>query len=517
MAHPPTRSVLVVGAGPTGLALACGLRLHGVPVRVIDQAAGPATTSRANFLHARGSEVLRRLGALGDLPAASVRAMQITTYLGDRPVMRLRFGDPGLRTAAPPMVISQAKVEAELRRRLAGLGVTPEWNTRLVGARQDADGVTVALGAGETARVAWLVGCDGTGSATREAAGIGYPGVRLSETFLLADLILDWDLDRTGTSGWIHPDGMLGAMPMPDPDGGDRCWRLIAYDPEHGAHASEDEILERFRRILPERTGIRDVRVERAVWLSRFTVHRRLADSYRNGRILLAGDAAHAHAPFGGQGMLTGLGDAENLAWKLALVVQGRAADRLLDTYEAERRPLASDVLRGTSAVTRINIARGRFGRFVRDRILVRLLDLPAIQRRTTYTASQLWVSYRRGPLGSTRGPKPRPGDRIDDRECRRPDGAPTRLHDELGGRWALLVPPGRGHDAVPSSRDHGVTPPVDRCVRELLGEAATTLERTDGRDEAWLVRPDGHLAWRGASGPSGAADLRRRWEGFLT
>ncbi|GAA2759505.1 2-polyprenyl-6-methoxyphenol hydroxylase-like FAD-dependent oxidoreductase [Actinopolymorpha rutila] len=127
-----TTEVLVVGAGPTGLTLACGLRLHGVAVRVVDRAPGPATTSRANFLHARGSEVLHRLGALGTLPEESLRAMRITTYLGDRPVMRLRFGDPGGKTAAPPMVVSQAKVEAALRDRLAELGGAPEWNTALV-------------------------------------------------------------------------------------------------------------------------------------------------------------------------------------------------------------------------------------------------------------------------------------------------------------------------------------------------------------------------------------------------
>ena len=116
--------VLVVGAGPTGLALACGLRLQGVGVRVVDRLPAPATTSRANFVHVRGSEVLARLGALGDLPQRSVRAMRITTYLGDRPMMRIRFGDPGLRTAAPPMVVSQALVEGEARwrRRLAELG-----------------------------------------------------------------------------------------------------------------------------------------------------------------------------------------------------------------------------------------------------------------------------------------------------------------------------------------------------------------------------------------------------------
>ena len=137
--------VLVVGAGPTGLALACGLRLQGVKVRVVDRQPAPATTSRANFVHARGAEVLDRLGALGDLPQRSVRAMRITTYLGAKPMMRILFGDPGLRTAAAPMVVSQALVEGELRTRLAQLGVTPEWDTRLAGVVQDAEGVTAEL------------------------------------------------------------------------------------------------------------------------------------------------------------------------------------------------------------------------------------------------------------------------------------------------------------------------------------------------------------------------------------
>ena len=123
-----TPEVIVVGAGPAGLGLACGLLAHGIPVRVIDKAAAPATTSRANFLHARGSEVLDRLGALGDLPERSVRAMKITTYLDGKPVMRLRFGDPGMRTSAPPMVISQAAVEAALRDRLTELGGEIDWS-----------------------------------------------------------------------------------------------------------------------------------------------------------------------------------------------------------------------------------------------------------------------------------------------------------------------------------------------------------------------------------------------------
>ncbi|AKS35673.1 FAD-dependent monooxygenase [Mycolicibacterium goodii] len=482
--------VIVVGAGPTGLALACSLRLHGLSVRVLDSAAGPATTSRANFLHARGSEVLNRIGALGTLPDESLRAMRITTYLGDRPVMTLKFGDPGMGTAAPPMVVSQAEVEAALRARLARLGVEPEWCQKVIAVRQDRDGAIAELGGGAQVSGHWLVGCDGTSSVVRRQVDIGFPGVKLSERFLLADVHLDWATDRSGTSGWIHPDGMVGAMPIPGVDGRDDLWRLFVYDPTLDRNPSDDEILERIGRIVPYRTG-RTVTFGDAEWLSMFTVHRRLADTYRRGRVLIAGDAAHAHAPFGGQGMLTGIGDAENLAFKLALVVRGLAADAIVDTYEAERRPLATEVLRGTSAITRVNVAGNPIGRFLRDRVAPALFGLAFVQRWTTYTASQLWVSYRKGPLGG-RGPKPRPGDRIPDRPCTRADGTATRLHPELGGRWILLWPRG--------------VPVPDASALRRLGDFGATLRHDDA--EAMLIRPDAHLAWRGA--PDDMAGLDR-------
>ncbi len=473
--------VLVVGAGPTGLALACGLRLAGVSVRVVDGAGGPAATSRANFLHARGSEVLDRLGALGTLPDESQRAMSVTTYLGGRPLTRLKFGDPELRTAGPPMVISQARVEDELRRRLARLGVEPEWGARVVCVEQDVSGVTAGLDTGETIRAGWVVGCDGTSSTVRAQAQIPAASVQLSERFLLADMHLGWDVDRSGTTGWIHPSGLLGVMPMPHLEGD--LWRILAYDPEEGAgeRLTDEQVLHRIREILPERTGHAEVRIGEPEWVSQFVIHRRLADAYRAGRIFLAGDAAHAHSPFGGQGMLSGLGDAENLAWKLALVVHGRAGSALLDTYEAERRPLARDVLRGTSAVTAIDVSANPIGRVVRDRILAPLMGLPWVQRKATWAASQLWVTYRRGPLGRRGGPTPRPGDRVGDLPCIGVEGAVTRLHAQLGGAWALLCPAGR-----------------EASVPEPLGDLAVVLGRTDDGKDTWLVRPDGHLAWRG-------------------
>ncbi len=187
---------------------------------------------------------------------------------------------------------------------------------------------------------------------------------------------------------------------------------------------------------MPERTGRADIRIKDAVWTSAFRIHRRLADTYRRGRIFLAGDAAHIHSPLGGQGMVTGMGDAENL----------------------------------------------------RNRVLVPVANLPAVQRRAGQLASQLWATYRRGPLGGggVARRRPRPGDRVADLICLRPDGSATRLHAELGRRWALLSPGGDTYACL-------------KEARERLGDTVTALTRDSGtQQDVWLIRPDAHLAWRG-------------------
>ncbi|WP_203856067.1 FAD-dependent monooxygenase [Plantactinospora mayteni] len=491
--------VLVVGAGPAGLALACALRLHDVDVRVIDQAPGAATTSRANLLHARGAEVLDRLGALGDLPDRSAPALVLTTYISGRPAMTIRFGDPGLGTARPALVLPQADIEAALRDRLVELGGTVEWSSTLVDLNQDADGVTAVLDSGETIRAGWLAGCDGAHSTVRKLAGIGFPGAPLTDQWLLADAHADFGLDRAGGHGWAHQDGPLFMMPMPSVDGADNVWRLMAYLPgSTDEKLQEPEIMERFRRLLPKRAGLAGDRLRDAIWTSVYRVHRRLATDYRQGHILLAGDAAHIHSPSGGQGMITGIGDAENLGWKLALVIHGRAKAALLDTYEAERRPLATEVLRTTSTIARLQIGNGPLVRLLTRWVLMPIFRQPAVQRQGTLVASQLNVNYRRGPLAgriARFSRHPRPGDRVADLSCQRHDGTTTRLHAELGGRWGLLAAGNRAqawHEEVSARLGDRVVPlaPIDR--------------QGGPNDEVWLIRPDAHLAWRGQSGADG-------------
>ncbi|TCP57500.1 4,5-epoxidase [Tamaricihabitans halophyticus] len=478
--------VLVVGAGPTGLTLACGLAAHGVDVRVLDRAEGPAQTSRANILHARGVEVLRRIGALGELPERSLAPVGIRMHVGDKPISTMRFA-PDARESVQALFISQAAVEAELRTRLHDLGVRVEWDNAVRAGHQDATGVTVELENGDTIRANWLAGCDGAHSEVRGLSGIPFPGVSVVEQFLLADVHGEWARDRSMSSGWFHRDGMLLAMPMRTQDGqADDLWRLMADVPMSDRRLSSEDIIARFDKLIPQRSGREGPRISDVVWTSVFRIQRRLVDDYRRGRILLAGDAAHIHSPIGGQGMNTGIGDAENLAWKLALVVRGSAPESLLDTYTAERRPLATEVLRNTTRNTRMLLGENALARVARDRMFVPLLNLPALQRKATRVASQLWVSYRNGPLGGGRG-RLRLGDRVPDRACRRTDGAHTRLSDELGPEWAVLASKGEVAEELAQLASEHLAGPVVALVHNSV-PAAT----------AWLIRPDGHLAWRG-------------------
>ncbi|MEJ8641197.1 FAD-dependent monooxygenase [Streptomyces sp. MS1.HAVA.3] len=475
-------TVVVTGAGPTGLALACGLQAAGVAVRVLDKAPGPAMTSRALGLQPRGAEVLDRLGALGDLPERSVPIAHVLTYVDGRPLARLPVGQPTKLVTRPGLLMSQSEIEARLRDRLAVLGVEVEWGRELLDVRQEVDQVVLRLGDGEQ-RAAWLVGCDGAHSRVRKAAGIGFPGVPVVERFLLADVTARLPISGDSVAVWLRGDTMLGVFPLP----GEDMWRLMAPAPA-GSDAGPMTVL---TELLQKEAGVPVGAVREVLWTSTFRIHRRLASSYRTGRILLAGDAAHIHSPFGGQGMNTGLGDAENLAWKLALVATGRSEDGLLDSYEAERRPVAREVMASTSAMTGMVLGQTALARTLRDHVFVPLLNRPSVQRRLWEKSSQLTLTYRKGPLGAGHrvpGSGPVRGDRVPDRSCTRQDGTTTRLYAELRTGWALLTPAGVGADHELVAR------------RRLGADRVTTLTAVEGRQCVMLVRPDGHLAWHGTS-----------------
>jgi 4,5-epoxidase len=484
-----TDTVLIVGAGPTGLALAIHLALHDVPVRVIDAAPAPATTSRALGLQPRGVEVLERIGALGDLPQRSQSSLNMSYNEGSRTVLRLTVGQAVADQPKQALLISQAEVEGALRQRLAELGGSVEWGTRLVAAEQDTTSVTATVQTADRTeqriKPHWLVGCDGAHSTVRKLAGIGFPGRKLLERLLMVDVRAPWPFDKNGSTTWMEAGHMLSVTALPND-----TWRVFTEPPpDLPDQLSESEITDRVLGEFSARSGVGLDTVTEIRWASEFRIHRRLADAYRRGRILLAGDAAHIQSPTGGQGQNTGLGDAENLAWKLVLVALGRADQRLLDTYEGERRPLARNVLRATSAAVDIMLPHTPWKRLLRDKLVLPVVRLPAVQRRLWLAASQLGISYRGRPLAATSHrwmPGLRPGDRMPDLACRRLDGDRTTLHAAIRGRWVVLA----ARHAQAAAAQLGA---------ELV--VALTPAKPYTHDVV-LIRPDGHIGWRGRPAP---------------
>jgi 4,5-epoxidase len=531
-------NVLIVGAGPTGLALACDLRSRGIDVAIIDKAAAPATTSRALGLHPRGVEILARLGALGDLPEAAVHARAINVCVGERRLTRIEMArrpdgvTPGL------LVIGQAEIEARLRGRLGTLGCEVMWGAELDGIerRDTAIDATVRSKAGEALLDAdWLVGCDGAHSRVRKLAGIAFDGTAFAARFILADVQLDWQRPANESVVWLDRDGVLAAMPLPG-----SIWRVMAELPadldikaDQNGSPSEETARELLYRYFKERLGDTTTRIGEMTWKSLFRFHRRLASTYRSGRILIAGDAAHIHSPFGGQGMNTGLGDAYNLGWKLAMVAQGRADGQLLDTYGAERRPVAADVLATTTTNTNLMLGNTLTKKLVRDFAFLPAMRIPAVRRKMATKASQLNVGYAGGPLATRTlmsrlarvvGSKPYAGDRGPNAQCLAlPHGTPTTLAEQTSAGWALLLfgTDGAGSDCAAVARSRlGEDVRVIRILPPGTATAARDAARVDtvlqddrrsiaasyrpGTAETILLRPDGHLAWR-ASRPNAA------------
>lgn len=490
-----SEEILVVGAGPTGLALAIHLALHHVPVRVIDAAPGPATTSRALGLQSRGIEVLERIRGLGDLRQRS-RSL-LTMYYNDGPKTRLTLhvGRAVAGLPKPTLLISQAAVEGVLRERLAELGVSVEWSTRLVDIVQTGERVTAhCLVSGAAAaeeeqaiEVAWLIGCDGAHSAVRHLAGIEFPGTQLIDRLLMIDAKADWPYDPDGSVTWMDTNRMLSVSALPD-----GVWRIfVEPGVEVPKNLTEDQIVEHVVAEFTRRSELPPSSITEVQWATEFRIHRRLAERYRRGRVLIAGDAAHIQSPSGGQGQNTGLGDAENLGWKLAMVAAGRADLRLLDSYEQERRPLAAKVLAATSRAVGIMLPDRHWKRMLRDLVVMPAFRIPALQRRLWQIASQLNISYRRGPLAarsSRFASRPRAGDRMPDLLCQDADGADSPVHAALDGRWAVIA------------ADQNTADRQRAAVTALLGQdqVITLVPVTPWSGDAVLVRPDGHVGWRG-------------------
>jgi 2-polyprenyl-6-methoxyphenol hydroxylase-like FAD-dependent oxidoreductase len=379
---PSVAEVVVVGAGPSGLAMACTLRRAGADVLVLEQAAEGANTSRAAVVHARTLEVLEQLDVSRRLVAEGHVVPVFTVRAGERVLMRLDFG--GLPTAYPyALMLPQSRTEAILAERLTELGGAVRRPFAVTGVTPVGDGADVAVagpgGPAQTVRARYVVGADGMHSAVREAVGIGFTGGRYEESFALADVRMDWPLPAAEVQLYLAPEGLVLVAPLPG--GRHRVVATIDQAPEQIAGAGVEAL-------LAERTAQRP-RVHEVAWSSRFHVHHRVADAYRRGPVFLVGDAAHVHSPAGGQGMNTGIQDAVDLATTMAAVLAGEA-EIALDGYEERRRPVARQVVALTDRATRAATLKGALARAARDTTLTLLGRVPAVRHRLAFQLSEL-------------------------------------------------------------------------------------------------------------------------------
>jgi len=365
-----TADVVIVGAGPTGLSLAAELLRLGISPLVLDRLDEGANTSRAAVVHARTLEVLRPLGVAEKLLVNGVIVPTFRVRDRDRILTTISFKD--LETEFPfTLMCPQNRTEAILLDRVKALGGVVHRPCEVVSAGQHTQGVEITYRSGgtlEKIEAKWLVGCDGGQSVVREQAGIDFEGDTYPESFVLADVEMDWPLGRDEVSLFFSEQGLVVVAPLPE-----GYFRIVATV----EHANESPSLADFALILEER-GPEDepARIKEMVWSSRFRVSHRIATSFRRGNTLLAGDAAHVHSPAGGQGMNTGIQDAVSLADALGKVLRGED-DSGLEEWENKRRKIAEGIVTLTDRMTRAATASSPMAKLLRNAVIDLVGHLP--------------------------------------------------------------------------------------------------------------------------------------------
>jgi 2-polyprenyl-6-methoxyphenol hydroxylase-like FAD-dependent oxidoreductase len=507
--------VLIAGAGPTGLTLALVLARAGVRCRVIEREASFRNRGvRGKGVSPRTMEVFDNLGVAPDICAQAAIDLKVRTYAGDTVTGEV---DPGPGNAPTPdrpyrgsVLLPQHVTEAVLRSRLAEFGGRVELDSELAGFTRHSDSVTATLRRGaatEQVRVRYLIGCDGGGSVVRKLARIPFLGQTWDqEHFLLGAVGLE-GLDPGCVHIWSDAELGAGALSLIPLSGGE-AWAFQAKLRPGELAGSAAPDLPAFRRLFQVRAGLPGVRICDLQWSSLWRPNVRMVLRYRRGRVFLAGDAAHVHSAIGGQGMNTGIQDAFNLGWKLASVLRG-APDELLDSYQAERRPVAEDLLAVTSARH-----QEVFGSSAGAALIASQLRFVGDAARFT----QLDLNYRYGPLAINldQATGIRAGDRAPDAPGRLArTGAVTRLFDAFRGPQATLLVFGEQPAPVADTSDlkvlriraeaNGTT---DETFADVSGHARAAYGITSPDGALVLVRPDGYTAL--TSGPRPPDEIRR-------
>jgi 2-polyprenyl-6-methoxyphenol hydroxylase-like FAD-dependent oxidoreductase len=484
--------------------LALWLTRLGVRVRIVDKAPEPGTTSRALAVQARTLELYRPLRLASTVVERGVRVIAVNFWVGAARVARAVFGDGGVGLSPFPyaIIFPQDEHERLLIERLREGGVSVERRVELLGLEDSGDRVRARLrradGAEEVHEAEYVAGCDGASSAVREGLAIGFPGGTYEHLFYVADVEARAPANDGQLHGTLDAAEFLVVFPLK----GERRARLIGVVRDEAETRRDRLTWDDVSKDIIARLGIA---VERVNWFSTYHVHHRVADRFRKGRAFLLGDAAHIHSPVGGQGMNTGIGDAVNLAWKLADVLHGRAPASMLDSYEPERAGFARRLVATTDRAFTMITSRGPIARYVRTKIVPVLVPLVfrarAARRLMFRTISQTSLSYRDSPLSAGRAGGVHGGDRLPWVEAV-DNFAPL---DALA--WQVHV---YGEAA----------PEVEAVCRERrlplhVFPWQSAIRRTGlRRDAVYLVRPDGHVAL--ADADAGAAMLMRYLDAHL-
>jgi 2-polyprenyl-6-methoxyphenol hydroxylase-like FAD-dependent oxidoreductase len=504
--------VLVVGVGPVGLLLACELARRDVAIRVVDKLPSPTTESRAIIVHARSLEMLERVGVVREFVSTGLRVTGAEFHPDGRTRARV-----SLDTVDSPypfsVTLPQTDTERILTTRLRSLGVEVDRGVEFVAFDGEDDGVQAHLrhgdGRKESLKCAYVAGTDGSRSTVRHACGTRLEGTFEGESFLLADVEAEYDLDRSSMHTFFTPEGPLLVFPMR----GERT-RVIAQLPDATLSKSEPTLSEA-QGVVDQRVG--GIRLLRAHWLTVFEIHHAQVPSYRYGRVFLAGDAAHVHSPAAGQGMNTGMQDAFNLGWKLAIAARGAAAPGLLDSYHAERHPVAAQVIEETTKLTEMGTLSRPYERILRDYLLHFATGIAPLRREAATKMEETDVGYRGsaivGPAHHHRGP--RPGQAAPD--VAGLSSGPS-LHQVLyeGGEHTLLwivrdrseidgdhvrqsaaaFPQPAAVRQVVVAAEEAVELPVDVSIPDPEGRVARRYG-VGGRGELFVIRPDGYVGTR--------------------
>src|SRR5215470_3914807 len=499
--------VLVVGAGPTGLMLANQLGRRGVRTTIIDRHSGLALQSRAMAVHARTLEIYSQLGLAERAVELGRPGYGANMWAGGRLRARIPLGEMGKDMSPFPYVLMLGQDDNEriMGEHLARWGLGVQWSTELTALDQQADHViaTIKDPDGSTQKIAakYVAGCDGAHSAVRELNGIAFPGAPYEHAFFVADTEAVGPMVADELNVFLWRSGFHLYFPMT----GNNRWRVIGILPTH--LSGKDDLT--FDDLIPTllEVGATGLSFTGCRWFSTYRIHHRCTSRFRDRRCFVLGDAAHVHSPMGGQGMNTGLQDAYNLAWKLALVVSNRADDALLDTYETERRPFAQKLLATTDRAFRVVVSENWFAGMFRTHIVPRVaafaMKRGAVKKAAFLTLSQIGIRYRESSLSQNLGvvpeSAPHAGDRFPWLRLKFHAQAPREdLFQKLDDtRFNLLVfgQPAPLAENLPLGDMLQVLAVPSHCENDDALSAASITTPS-----YYLLRPDGHIGLAGTS-----------------